>query len=104
MSREELIKRIKSLLEAEYGERLKGVVLYGSEARGEAIADSDVDLLVLLGGPVDWGRETLKVIDLLYDTVLAIERPIHALPVDADDFRAGKYALYRTVKEEGLNL
>ena len=36
-----------------YGERLSGVLLYGSHARGEARPDSDVDVLVLLEGEVD---------------------------------------------------
>jgi len=31
-----LLKQIKTLLEAAFGSRLRGVVLYGSEARGEA--------------------------------------------------------------------
>jgi len=51
-----LLARIKSRLHAVYGDRLRGVVLYGSEARGEATPDSDVDILVLLTGPVALGR------------------------------------------------
>ncbi len=34
-------------LAREFGERLWGVVLFGSAARGEATADSDLDLLVI---------------------------------------------------------
>ncbi len=34
MTREELLTEIKTRLEAAYGDRLRGVVLYGSEARG----------------------------------------------------------------------
>jgi predicted nucleotidyltransferase len=39
-----------------FGERLLGVVAYGSWARGEAGADSDVDLLVVLDGGVSLTR------------------------------------------------
>ncbi len=42
----------KAALEALYGDRLVRLVLYGSHARGEAHAGSDVDLLVVLRGPV----------------------------------------------------
>ncbi|MGI8911693.1 MAG: nucleotidyltransferase domain-containing protein [Rubrobacteraceae bacterium] len=35
-----------------YGERYRGMVLYGSYARGEADEGSDVDLLLLLDGDV----------------------------------------------------
>jgi predicted nucleotidyltransferase len=38
----------KERLRATYGDRLRRVVLYGSYARGDATADSDVDLLVVL--------------------------------------------------------
>ncbi len=39
-----------------YGERHRGLVLYGSHARGEAYDASDVDLLLLLAGEV--GEDT----------------------------------------------
>lgn len=44
-------------IEAVYGERLKGVYLYGSYARGEADAESDVDALVVLDQVSDYGSE-----------------------------------------------
>jgi len=33
------------------------IILYGSRARGDAAADSDWDLLILVDGPVDAARE-----------------------------------------------
>ncbi len=104
MDRKQVLQNVKERLQEVYGDRLRGVVLYGSEARGEADADSDVDMLVLIDGPGDWWSEARKIIDALYDLVLEIERPIHALPVAVEDFNAGKYALYRTVQNEGVFL
>jgi predicted nucleotidyltransferase len=43
---------VKARLQAIYGDRLGGGVLYGSEAQGEAAPDSDIDILILLTGPV----------------------------------------------------
>ena len=102
MDKEQLLKQIKSRLRDVYGDRLQGVVLYGSEARRDAEEDSDIDLLVLLNGPVEFGRDLRTNIDVLYDLQLEVIRPIHAMPVDVRDFRAGKYALYRNVKREGI--
>ena len=45
------IQQCKEVLVRQYGKRLKGVILYGSMARGQATSDSDIDLLVLLEPP-----------------------------------------------------
>ena len=57
MDRNALLQQIKARLQPAFGDRLCGVVLYGSEARGEARADSDIDVLLLLKGPVFVGRD-----------------------------------------------
>ena len=54
MDRDELLAAIKTPLAEAFGERLKGVVLYGSEARGDSEPDSDIDVLVLLKGRSVW--------------------------------------------------
>lgn len=56
----ELLGRLDEGLEALYGERYRGLVLYGSYARGEADEGSDVDLLLLLDGEVNPTREILR--------------------------------------------
>ena len=43
-----LVAEFKRELQRIYGDRLKGVFLYGSRARGDAEPDSDVDVLVVL--------------------------------------------------------
>jgi predicted nucleotidyltransferase len=43
-----LRKELKDPLECLYGQRLKGVFLFGSYARGEADAESDIDVLIVL--------------------------------------------------------
>ena len=95
---------IKARLEQAYGDRLRGVVLYGSSARGEVTDMSDLDILVLLDGPVLLGTELRRIIDVLYDVQLQSDRPIHALPVDANAYEAGEFGLYRNAKHEGVFL
>jgi len=102
MTREELLHRIKELLQEAYGDRLQGVILYGSEARGEAEEDSDLDFLVLLEGPVDYGRELRKIIETLYSLQLEVLRPLDALPVDVKVFNAQDRTLYQNAKREGI--
>ena len=102
MNAEELLIRIKNCLRDAHGDRLQGVVLYGSEARGDAEPDSDIDLLVLLKGPVEFGKDLRTSIDAIYDLQLEISRSIHAMPVDIEAFRSGKYSVYRNAKREGV--
>jgi len=72
---------VRRRIEAVYGERLVDVILYGSEARGDARPDSDIDLIVLLDGPVDRWRETKKINRALYAIELSLTpyRPIVCL-------------------------
>ncbi len=98
----ELLDAIKHRLKKAHGPRLRGVVLYGSEARREARTDSDVDVLVLLEGPIDYGADLRTNIAALYDLVLTLERPISAKPVDAAVYEAAEYPLYRRARAEGL--
>jgi predicted nucleotidyltransferase len=101
-SRRELLAEIKERLSAAYGDRLRGVVLYGSEARGDARPESDIDVLVLLDGPIDYGKELRTIIAALYDLELSLERPIDAKPVDVAAYEAARYPLYRFAQAEGL--
>jgi len=101
MQRDELLKRVKSSLQQAFGDRLRGVILYGSEARGTAEPDSDIDLLVLLEGPVTWD-DSKKSIHVLYPLVLESGRPIHTVEVDPAEYEAQEWPLYRMVRKEGI--
>lgn len=100
----EIAQRCRSVLEAHYGPRFKGLILYGSVARDEAGSESDIDLLVLLGKPFDHFRELRRIVDLLYPVQLESEQLISAKPAAVDEFEHGKLQLYRNVKREGLFL
>jgi len=99
---EALLRRVRLLLGNAFGQRLRGMVLYGSEARGEAREDSDIDFLVLLEGPVDHSSDSRRCIRALYDLVLELERPIHAKPVDVKRYETQALPLYRRARQEGI--
>ena len=54
------------VLHSRYGEDLVSVVLFGSWVRGEARAESDIDLLVISkhfpGSRLDWHRDMFEAV------------------------------------------
>ena len=73
-----------------------------SSARGTDRAESDIDLMVLLKGPVDTAREIRRIWQVLYPVQLESERLLSVLPVDVERYDQGAYALYRDAKEAGV--
>ena len=79
-----------------------GLRLYGSYARSEARADSDIDLLVLLHGEVDRWTEIDRLVDLSYDLELETGRIFELLPRSVAEFEAAGSPFLRSVHREGL--
>lgn len=99
-----ILRKCRDTLEALYGERFKGVILYGSTARGEDTPDSDIDLLVLLRGPVRVATEISRIWRVLYPVQLESDRLISVMPADAQSYRRGECSLYRNVQHDGVTV
>lgn len=66
MKRPEIVNRIREIMHRIAPE--SQIILYGSEARGDAQPDSDIDLLVLLDGDTNLTPEReLEIIRPLYE-------------------------------------
>lgn len=99
-----LLRRIEQALRAAHGDRMRGVVMFGSEANGTAEVDSDVDVLVLLEGPIRYAADLLANLTALEGLSRELERRISPKPIDADSFTSDDSPLVRSAREEGLRL
>ena len=54
-----------------YGDRLKGIYLFGSRARGDHTVESDADVAIVLADGA-WSRwdEKMRIADLEYDVIV----------------------------------
>jgi predicted nucleotidyltransferase len=103
-STEVLLEECRDVLGRHYGRRLAGLLLYGSTARREQDAESDIDLLVLLTGDFDYFAELRTIIALLEPLQLESERLISARPAAVEAVEEGRINLYRNALEEGIRL
>jgi predicted nucleotidyltransferase len=98
----EIAAKVRAGLEKIYGPRLRGVYLYGSAARDELTPDSDIDIAVVLDEIVDSFAEHERTGDLGADLSLEYNTLVSFLFVEEADFRRGRFAIHRIIKEEGI--
>lgn len=71
-----LMAELKDGLRAICGDRLRGVYLYGSYARGEADPESDVDVLIVLEGYDRYSDEIRRTSDVIASLSLKYDRSV----------------------------
>ncbi|MFW6163550.1 MAG: nucleotidyltransferase domain-containing protein [Planctomycetota bacterium] len=98
----DLVRELRDGLHELYGERLKGVYLYGSYARGEGDADSDIDVAVVLSGPVDRARERLRSAALADALSLREDCLLTLFFLSEAQLRDQPYEIHRSIAREGL--
>ncbi len=97
-----ILKEIKTRLKMAHKNRLRDVILFGSEARGDARSDSDIDILVLLDEPIDFGRDLETNLNALYSLSRKIGRRISAKPIGFTEYQEYDCPLYRNSRREGI--
>lgn len=85
-----------------YGRRFAGLVLFGSHARGEAAASSDIDVAILLRGTVHEGRELQRVSELVWRLSLEHDQVIAVVPVSLQRYRSNDDVLLWRLRAEGI--
>ncbi|NJN67765.1 MAG: HEPN domain-containing protein [Chloroflexaceae bacterium] len=100
-----LLAELRQQLQAHYGERLAGVVLFGSQARGDAEPGSDVDVLVVLRGAEPPAEEDRAFASALsYDLLLRYEHLASLLHTSLESYLHEQSPLMINIRREGVVL
>lgn len=99
-----VLAELRRRLEALYGKRLVKLVLFGSQARGNAKVDSDIDVLVVLKGNVNPFEEIER--GGLVTAAVSLERDvtISTVYVSEERYREGTSGLLTNVRAEGVSI
>jgi predicted nucleotidyltransferase len=96
---DEFVKRASEA----YGDRIHGITLFGSVARGTARPDSDIDLLVVVDKE-DF-RLRRELIGMAFDMQLETGEDISVKVLSQKDFEARKgFSFLRNVISEGVKI
>lgn len=96
---------VKQALTELYGERLDRVVLYGSYARGDFHAESDVDYLVVLRDEeVKGGKEILYMGERIGELGYQYDLFVSVKATTVQKFSRSDLLFYQNIRREGLTL
>lgn len=99
-----ILKDLRAQLQSIYGQRLAGTILFGSQARGDAVPASDLDVLVVLKGDVDPGKEIARTGKLVTALSLQYDTVISCVFISSMRYASEESPFLLNVRHEGINI
>lgn len=97
-----LAKEVRKRLTRELGQPIQ-VIMFGSQARGDATKESDIDLLVVL--PVINAKTTRLASSIAWEVGFDAGRIISVIPDTKEQMKRFSFLpFYRTIKQEGIRV
>ena len=98
-----IVKKLRKALLFRYGENLSQIILFGSQARGDATSDSDIDVLVVLEDSVaEPFQEYRKWSDWITDELLESGELVNLVFTSRQRYDSVKSPLYLNIQAEGI--
>lgn len=99
-----LLEKLKSGLKQMYGERFKEAYLFGSYARGDYEADSDIDILIVLSDFEKYGAELNRISELIGNLSLEYGVTVSVVFTRQSEWLLDKLPLLLNIHGEGVAL
>ncbi len=99
---QQITKEFKEKISLIYKNRLSSLILFGSQARGDAEEFSDIDILVVLKGNINLSEELEKISKIRQDICLKFDEVISCIFTTEEKFLNEKSSFYKNVKREGV--
>lgn len=100
----EILPQLKQYLQNLYGEKLDRIVLFGSQARGEARPDSDIDVLIVFKELFDYSQESQRINNFVTDLCLEYSVVISCIFTTSEEFQQHDSSFFRNVRREGVTV
>ena len=97
-----IASKTRRVLEEIYGERLRGVYLYGSAARDQLTPDSDIDIAIILDEIKSRFEEHERTSQLGSEISLEHNTVVLFFFAEESDLETGRFAIHRSIKTEGI--
>lgn len=98
----EILQLLRSGLAETLGTQLEAVYLYGSHARGEATAGSDIDVLIIIRDDFDYGEMLHRTINLVADLSLEHDVVISRAFISKERFENEMSPFLMNVRREAV--
>ncbi len=99
-----ILSILQEYFQQQYKERLFRIILFGSQARQDATANSDIDVLVVLQDPVNASLEIERTSRFIAQLCLDHNVLISRLFLPRSRFETENSPLLRNIHQEGLVL
>ncbi len=96
------LRQFADAMRSLYGSQLRQLVLYGSRARGDAVEDSDVDVLVVLDRCDDFWAEHDRIVDASIRACSEFDVVVSGVPAAVEEFEHGGSPLIQNARREGV--
>ncbi len=100
----EIASQIKAYLVQRYGRGIDSVLLYGSCARGQARAESDIDLLVLVDDSLRPSEVRKSLSNFIYDILLEKDELVSVIVLPRSVYEKGGSIFLRRVRQEAVQI